>query len=111
MWRQHVKNSNRRSDPRKHWNLLRGLQGKRVHIAPNQPVEFDGKCYTDPKVAAKRFMSKVQHKLDHNYEPFTAAQTADAIEQSKNSMATGPDGLAPWHQRSSAALTVAPIGA
>ena len=35
--------------------------------------------------------------LDRNYKPFSSADTVDAIRQSKNSTATGPDGLAPWH--------------
>ena len=84
-------------------------------MAPNQPVEFEGKVYTNPKATAARFMrqyappprsGKVYRKvkrnlkklnLDQNYKPFTPEATSDAIKHSKNSTATGPDGLAPWH--------------
>jgi hypothetical protein len=35
----------------------------------------------------------VEPSLDHGFTPFTSALTADAIKESKGSMATGPDGL------------------
>ena len=43
----------------------------------------------------KRKLKKLN--LDHSYEPFSASDTAEAIKQSNNSTATGPEGLAPWH--------------
>ena len=55
-WRKHVEDSDRRTNPSKHWNMLRGLSGKRAHVAPNQPVDFDGVCCPNPKDAANRFM-------------------------------------------------------
>ena len=95
--------------------MLRSLSGKRAHVAPNQPVDFDGACCSDPKDAANRFMrqyaspphsSRIFRKvkrdlkklpLDRNFQPFSSADTVEAIKQSKNSTATGPDNLAPWH--------------
>jgi hypothetical protein len=37
------------------------------------------------------------HPLDHSYNPFTAADTTEAIQKSSNSTATGPDGLCSLH--------------
>ena len=55
------------------------------------PPPRSGKVYR----RVKRELKKLN--LDHSYEPFSAADTAEAIKLSKNSTATGPDGLAPWH--------------
>ena len=110
-----MEDSDRRTNPKKHWNMLRGLSGKHSHVAPNQPVDFDGICCSNPKDAANRFMrqyasppnsSKVFRSVkkelkklprDRNYRPFLPADTSEAIRQSKHSTATGHNGLAPWH--------------
>lgn len=43
----------------------------------------------------KRDLKKLP--LDRNFQPFSPADMVEAIGQSKNSTATGPDGLAHWH--------------
>ena len=115
-WRSHVHQSDRRTDPRRHWSLLRGLSGKWAHVPPNQPIAFHGKCLSSPKSIANGFIRQYaplpsslketrkvirnidrDHPLDHSFAPFTAEETAAAISASKNSTALGPDGLAPWH--------------
>ena len=115
-WRAHVKSCDRRAAPQKHWRLLRGLEGKSAKAAPNQPVEFEGKFYSSPKDIANKFMRqyafppssdkvfrRVKRRLDkhipldRSFSPFSVDDTANAIKSSKNSTATGPDGLAPWH--------------
>ena len=58
--------------------------------------------YAFPPKSGKVFR-KVKRRLDKHvpidrtFSPFSADDMAAVIRGSKNSTATGPDGLAPWH--------------
>ena len=117
-WRSHVLKADRRTDPRRHWNLLRGLQGKRARVPRNQPISFDDGHLTSPKSIANGFNRQYapppssrketrkiirdlekKHPLDHSFRPFSSDEVTAAIQASKNSTAVGPDGLSPWHYK------------
>ena len=62
-WREHVAKSDRRTDPRRHWGLLRGLSGKWAHVPPNQPISFNEKpryttdqCPPSPRPLLRSFL-------------------------------------------------------
>jgi hypothetical protein len=117
-WVDRVESSDHRVDSSKCWQLLKNLSGKSSRPPPNQPISFRGKTLTKaPGIASsfcKLFTSTVRHKsdrktrkimrslrakhkLDTNFRPFTPLATRDAINASKNSSATGPDGLTAIH--------------
>ena len=114
-WREHVESCNCSSGPGQFWSLLRNMSGKRVFVPPNQPISFGSKFFSSPRSIANGFVKQYapppkscketrrvlrsiyrNHPLDHNFRPFTASDTVEAIRSSKNSTATGPDGLTPW---------------
>ena len=45
-WMDAVGAADRRSNPRRFWSLLKGLSGKRISQAPNQPITFNGKTFS-----------------------------------------------------------------
>jgi hypothetical protein len=117
-WVDRVESSDHRVDSSKCWQLLKNLSWKNSCTPPNQPISFRGKIHTKaPAIATsfcKLFTSTVwhksdcntrkimrslraKHKLDSNFRPFTLLATCDAINASKNSSATGPDGLTAIH--------------
>jgi hypothetical protein len=92
------------------------LSGKRTFVPRNQPIAFGSTSHSDPKVIAEKFNSQFvlplwsnpharkthrnilrDHVLDHDYSPFTAKLTEDAIRQASSSTATGPDKLTTLH--------------
>jgi hypothetical protein len=96
-------------EPKKFWSLLWGLFGKR-------PISFGKDTLTAPSRIAEGFIRQYvlhpcsdpltwrirrklykSHPLDHNFSPFTPAKTEEVIRASKNSTATGPDGLTSLH--------------
>ena len=91
---------------------------QRVKQASNQPISFKNVPYSSAKLIADKFCqqytnvkefkhckesraifknNKVNNPLDPVFTPFTAAHTIDAIRQTKNSTAVGPNGLSPLH--------------
>jgi hypothetical protein len=118
-WRETVESSNHRSNPEKHWKLLRILSGKRPHNQPsNQPIHFKDQCFSKPHALATRFCKQFTCVTDHksskssrcvtgnlrkkhclysNFKPFTDALTKKAINESSRSTAVGPDGLSSLH--------------
>ena len=122
-WRATVSSTSYSANTRKFWTLIRSLSGTRTRIPPNQPISFttlDGttKTCTKPSAIAKFFTKQFtsikphtqdpelrktlrrlhqEHQLDHSFSPFTSANTTEAIKQSKNSTATGPDNLSILH--------------
>jgi hypothetical protein len=117
-WVDRFELSDHRVDSSKCWQLLKNLSGKSSRLPPYQPVSFRGKTHTKaPAIATslcKLFTSSVRHKpnrntrkimrslrakhkLNSSLRPFTPLATRDAINASKNSSATGPDGLTVIH--------------
>jgi hypothetical protein len=107
-----------RANPTKFWGLLHNLSGKHARQPPNQPISFKGKVLTKPQSIAKGFNRqytsvgvhkqnpqsrkvirhmRLKHKLDSKFNPFTETTTSDAIKASRNSTATGPNGLTSLH--------------
>ena len=108
--------STRKTDSSRHFRLIRALQGKRAHVAPNQPISFGGDHRSSAKSITHGFIRQYaplpssckrirlilrqmekSHPIDGSFSPFTFEDTVEAIKMSKNSTAVGPDGLAPWH--------------
>ena len=117
-WQDFVETLDRRSNPRRYWQLLRNLSGAKSSVPPNQFIRFGNKLCSKPAAIAKKFnhqytnirkhssskLSRLinrnlrdEHPIDHSFRPFTLEDTAAAIKRSKNSSALGPDGLAPLH--------------
>ena len=127
-WCGFVESLDRRSNPKRYWQVLRNLSGKRTFTPPNQPIKFKGRIYTKHGAIAKRFNTQYTnirrhssckstrviqrklhniHKLNDNFRPFTSEDTADAIKSSKNSTALGPDDLSTVHFKHMGPLAVA----
>ena len=117
-WRSFIDSLDRRTNPKRFWNVLKGLSGAKKHQPPNQPIRFNGKFYTKPSSISNRFNFqytnlkthksskksrtvkrnlKSTHPLDPNFTPFTPVDVADAIKRAKNSTAVGPDGISILH--------------
>ena len=117
-WQDFVETLDRRTNPKRYWQLLRNLSGAKSSVPRNQFINFGKKTYSKPDVIAKRFNHQYtnirkhssnkdsrlinrnlrdEHPLDHNFRPFTLEDTVAAIKRSKNSSALGPDGLAALH--------------
>ena len=117
-WRTFIDSLDRRSNPKRFWNVLKGLSGSKKHVPPNQPIRFNGKFYTKPTSISNRFNFqytnlkthksskksrtvkrnlKSSHPLDPNFKPFTPVDVAAAIKRAKNSTAVGPDGISILH--------------
>jgi hypothetical protein len=111
-----VHSSRSRLDPSKCWSLLRSLSGKKKFVPPNQPINFGSETLSKLKEIAEKFIRQFipkpkssprsrlilrhlhkDHPIDHEYVPFTAAMTTDALAKFSNSTATGPDGLTLLH--------------
>ena len=117
-WEETLMEADRKSSPKNFWGLLRGLSGKRSHQAPNQPISFHGKVFTKATSTANAFCKhyvnikvfksdrasrarlrniKINNPLDRNQNPFTTANTVDAIRFSKGSTACGPNNISMVH--------------
>ena len=117
-WLETVSDADRKSNPTRWWNLLKGLSGGRSRQSPNQPINFSGKTFTKKSQIAKEFCkqfanarpynpnkdsrkiyrdTKVNNPLDRSYTPFSTQNTADAIRRTKNSTAAGPNGITALH--------------
>ena len=91
---------------------------KRTSAPPNQLIKFKDRIFTKHIAIANQFniqytnvrrhfssksarviQRKIKdiHKLNNNFRPFTADDTAEAIKNSKNSTALGPDDLSTVH--------------
>jgi hypothetical protein len=96
--------------------LLRILSLKKTFVPPIQPIKFDTETLSKPKDISEKFIRQFvpkpkysvrsrliqrqlhkTHPLDHEFMPFTAAMTTEAIACSNNSTTTGPDGLTSLH--------------
>lgn len=117
-WMETVSQADRRTNPAHFWRLLKSLSGKKTSTAPNQPIIFNGKSMTKKTSIANNFCKhyanirkyeqnkdsrriiknlKINNPLDANYAPFSPADVVDAIKESKNSTAAGPNGLTILH--------------
>ena len=122
-WRDTVSSLSHRTHPKKFWNLIKSLSGKSSRQPPNQPISFlkvDGNhcTCTKPSAIANRFNKAFTttsthkhnpesrkvirsihktHKLDNSFEPFSNSEVSEAIKNSRNSTATGPDNLTILH--------------
>jgi hypothetical protein len=117
-WRDKVEASSHKADPQKFWSLLNRLSGKSLHPPPNQPISFKGKTFTKVPNITNNFCNastktvthksdqstqkvlrklRSKYKLDKTFAPFTPFATCDAINEAKNTSATGPDGLTAIH--------------
>ena len=117
-WQGFVSSLNRRSNPKRFWNLLANLSGKKKSAPPNQFIRFGDKNFSKPKDIARKFnhhytnirkhssskdTRKIHrdilkdHPIDHNFKPFSVEEVTDAIKAAKSSTALGPDGLSVIH--------------
>ena len=117
-WMETVMDADRRSNPSRWWNLLKGLAGGQTRQAPNQPISFNDKVFSKKSRIADQFchqyanvkpfktaresrdifrIIKQENPLDRAFTPFTAFDTAEAIRRSKNSTAAGPNDITPLH--------------
>jgi len=117
-WLTLLSRSDRRTNPRRYWSLLRKLSGKRSSPPPNISIEFDGKTHAGSKSIAKAFtkqftniaphrqdpamrrlMREVHrlHRLDSSFRPFDVRGVSQAIRKAGSSTASGPDGLTILH--------------
>ena len=113
-----VGGADRRSNPRRYWNLLKGLSGKRVRQAHNQPIKFNNKAFTKRQSIANQFCKqyvnampfkkskesrktfrdmKINNVINHTAVFFTPVQVIEAIKATKNSTAVGPNDLSALH--------------
>ena len=118
-WIEKVQDCNFRQDPSKHWSLLKSLSGK-PSLPPNQPITFGNRTLTSNKLIAQAFCKQFtlvknfqrdrttrqlrrhiikQHPLSDSPPSFTPDQVRKAIDNSGNSIATGPDNLNILHLR------------
>ena len=99
------------------WGMIKGLSGKSVRRAKNQPISFKGKVKKQPKVIATNFNVQyttlkphksdketrkvkrklLKRKLVRDFNPFTEAQVVEGIRNVSNSTALGPDGMSNVH--------------
>ena len=113
-WRETVESCAINWRPWRLWKTIQRLSGKRAYTAPNQPISFAGKCYTNKREIATRFVKQFtrpfphqhnprtrvllrtvrkKHKLIHDAMPFTPSMVAKVLRESGNSTAPSPDGL------------------
>ncbi|MCP4061384.1 MAG: hypothetical protein GY738_29760 [Pseudoalteromonas sp.] len=113
-WQDILSKSDHRTNPSKFWSLLKSLSGKNNSPPSNQPISFNNKVHTSHLHIAqsftKQFTSVSRHTsnpisrkiirklrrhnlLNRNFQPFTPALVLEAIKQSSNSSALGPDHL------------------
>jgi hypothetical protein len=95
---------------------LSGLSRKRLFVPPNQPIWFSKSIHTKASVISEQLNRQYippfcsdpltrrirrnlykSHPLSHDFTPFTAANTDEAIRNFKSSTTTGPDGLTSLH--------------
>ena len=58
-WMETVVDADRKQNPRRNWNLLKSLSGKRgSKRSPNQPISFKGRVYTKPRGIAYQFLKQ-----------------------------------------------------
>ena len=112
-WQELLDSSDRTTNPRRYWSLMRKLSGKRASPPPNIDIEFGGKTHSGPKQIAKAFARQFttsvphrqnpairrllrrihrDHPVDHGLQFFTQPEVAAAIRGSGSSIAKGPDG-------------------
>ena len=126
-WEEFVKNLDRRANPQHFWNTMKKLSDQDPKSAPNQPIRFarNQRTFSKPSRIAKEFnfqytnikvhkSSKKARKikrnldrlapLDHDFKPFSVEEVTEAIKQTKNSSATGPDGITIFHLKHSGPL-------
>ena len=118
-WMETVADSDRKSNPKRHWNLLARLLGKRGPlISPNQPINFNGKTFSIRRRIANQFVKqyvnvkkvkstkesratyrnlKTENPLDPMFTPFSTTLTVEAIKATRNSTVAGPNGLTALH--------------
>ena len=118
-WREKLQEVDPRhtSNTKPFWNVIKGLSGKSVRTAKNQPIRFKGKLKKSHKDIASSFniqyttlkphksdknSRKVRRKLlkkslDHGYSPVTEDRVAEEISNISNSSALGPDGMSNIH--------------
>ena len=113
-WRETVESCAINWRPWRLWKTIQRLSGKRAYTAPNQPIFFAGKCYTNKREIATRFVKQFtrpfphkhnprtrillrtvrkKHRLNHDPMPFTPSMVAKVLRESGNSTAPSPDGL------------------
>ena len=117
-WMESVVGADRRTNAPRWWSLLKGLAGKRSFQAPNQPISFNDKVFSNNKHIANEFCKqyanvkpfqptkesreifrnlKQNNPLDHSYTPFNTRDAAEAIRRTKNSTAAGPNHITALH--------------
>ena len=81
-WRSLLESSDRATDPKRYWSLLRKLGGRSSIPPLNISITFDG----------KRFLRKLHrhHRVDPSYRPFDERGVAAAIRKSGSSTVHGP---------------------
>ena len=113
-WIDKVESCSPHESPGAFWSLLRSLSGSKARPPPNQPVSFGDRTLTRHSDIAKAFCKqftaapprprnkdprrlkrriRARHPLNTNWSPISAAATSQAIRDSGNSTAMGPDGL------------------
>ena len=72
---------------------------KHIAIAKRFNIQYTNVRKHSSSKSAQAIQRKIKdiHKLNNNFRPFTAEDTADAIKSSKNSSALGPDDLSTVH--------------
>ena len=113
-WRKEMEHCSIKRRPMRFWRTIRRLSGRRTFTAPNQPITFSNRNFSDKRKIATNFVKQFtrpvphrqnpatrrvlrqirkKHKLDHSAMPFTPNQVQEAIKASGNSTALSPDGL------------------
>ena len=117
-WQKTLSKADHRTNLNKFWNLMKSLNGKKNSPPPNQPISFSQKVHTSPADISNSFVKQFtsisphqsnresrkvirklrkSHPIDRNFKPFTSALVKEAIKQSSNSSALGPDNLNMLH--------------
>jgi hypothetical protein len=116
IWHDKVEASGHRLKPKKCWSFLQSLSGKKPHVPPNQPITFGSESQSNCNTIKNKFICQFvpqprsdpltrqvqkhlhcKHLLDHSFTPFTPPMIEKALNKSKSSTATGPDGLTSLH--------------
>ena len=68
-WRFLLKSSDRATNPKRYWSLLRNLGGKRSNPPPNISIAFDGKTHSSPKATHEPSTGSSLPALPNNIGP------------------------------------------
>ena len=118
-WRSLLESSDRATNPKRYWSLLRKLGGKRSIPPPNISIAFDGKTHFSPKAIARAFNRQFtawstqqdratrrlmrnlhrHHRVEPSYRPIDERCVAAAIRKAGSSTAQGLYGLTMLHLR------------